>query len=133
MKNLILTTILISTLTVIGLSKSQALEFTVNSETTSPTDSITEMFGDFVYDDFIVYPNSDFNNLNLQFNLLKGSDLSFMIYDESGEVIKSIDFGYKPAGNRHIVIQLDDFKAGNYKAQLNSEGANITEWFEILQ
>ncbi len=133
MKNLILTTILISTLTVIGLSKSQALEFTVNSETTSPTDSITEMFGDFVYDDFIVYPNLDFNNLNLQFNLLKGSDLSFMIYNESGEVVKSIDLGYKPAGNRHIVIQLDDFKAGNYKAQLNSEGAKITEWFEILQ
>ncbi|MDA3911970.1 MAG: hypothetical protein PF448_11510 [Bacteroidales bacterium] len=129
----ILTTILISAFTLVGLSKSHAIEFTVNSETTSPTDSITEMFGNYVNDDFNVYPNSSFDNLNLQFNLLKGSKLSCMIYDESGELVKLIDFGYKPEGKRHVVIQIDDFDSGKYKAQIVAEGVSITEWFEILK
>jgi hypothetical protein len=133
MKNLILTTILVSALTLVGFSKSHAIDFTVNSETASPTDSITEVFGDFMYDDFNIYPNSNFENLNMQFNLLKGSELSCMIYNESGEIVKTVDLGYKPEGKRHVVIQIDDFDAGKYKAQLVAEGVSITEWFEILQ
>jgi len=131
MKNLFLT-ILVSAFTLFGLNL-HALELSLNDSKTSPTDSIVNMFGDFVYDDFNVYPNSNYENLNMQFNLLKGSELSCMIYNESGEIIKTIDLGYKPEGKRHVVIQIDDFDAGKYKAQLVAEGVKITEWFEILQ
>ena len=100
-------------------------------EPTIPSDSITEVFGDFVNENLIVYPNSEFQNLNLQFNLLKDSRLSCMIYDASGNVIKNIDFGIKSAGNRHIVIPIGDLGKGEYKTQLYSEGLSLTEWFEI--
>lgn len=120
---------------VIALSASiaQAKDFKLVEETQSPIDSITEVFGDFVDNDLNVYTNSSYTNLNMQFRLLKEADLSCMIYNENGDVVKTVNFGTKPAGIRHIVVQIDGLEPGSYKAKLNAEGLSITEWFEILQ
>ncbi len=126
---------ILGSLIVIALSASiaQAKDFKLVEETQSPIDSITEVFGDFVDNDLNVYTNTSNTNLNMQFRLLKEADLSCMIYNESGDVVKTVNFGTKPVGIRHIVVQIDGLEPGSYKAKLKAEGLSITEWFEILQ
>jgi hypothetical protein len=96
-----------------------------------PVDSSEMLFEKFGDTDFNVYPNTDYNSVNLQFNLKRDAVLDCMIYNDKGDLVSHIPVGHKSMGPRQIVVPVNDLKNGNYKIQLHSEGVNLTEWVEI--
>jgi len=96
-----------------------------------PVDSSDMLFEKFGDTDFNVYPNTDYNSVNLQFNLKRDAVLDCMIYNDKGDLVSHIPVGHKSMGPRQIVVPVSNLENGNYKIQLHSEGVNLTEWVEI--
>lgn len=106
---------------------------TVDIDMIGPVDSTLEVFGKFVNEDFIVYPNSEYKSINMQFNIKVDAELSCFIYDVDNNIVKSMDFGVKHAGSRHIVVPVENLDEGKYKVQIYSEGMSLTKWIELIR
>ena len=78
------------------------------------------------------YPNPFSAYTTISFSLPGSGDLSIVLYDELGRVVRRIASGEFPAGPYSIRFDRDDLPAGFYTCQVVSERLNIKERMAIV-
>ena len=74
-------------------------------------------------DDFrtMVFPNPIQNNLNIELELIQGSDLSARIFNVHGELISSNHFKHLSMGTNNLKIDVGDVSSGIYFLSLETD------------
>ena len=70
------------------------------------------------------YPNPFNPSTNIKFTLKESGNASLRVYNTLGQLIMTINEGYKPAGTYNVNINMDNFASGIYFYSLQ-EGNNL--------
>jgi len=76
---------------------------------------------------FNAFPNPAQNKLNLQFNLLKSSEIYVVVYDVLGQTVKSIPATTYGTGINNLQINIDDLTNGIYIVALKTEEDDLSK------
>jgi hypothetical protein len=74
-----------------------------------------------------VYPNPANNSTQLSFTLSKSQDVTVVVTDLSGRVVKTELFANRVAGGNIIDLPLDAIADGMYMVSIKSENAIATQ------
>ncbi len=66
----------------------------------------------------------------MQFNMATNSNLEAKVYDLSGKLVKSVDFGFLTKGLYSKTIDLNDLARGAYKLVLDNNNNMIERTIE---
>jgi hypothetical protein len=80
-----------------------------------------------------IYPNPVTDNMNIEYNLNKSSNIMINIYDITGRIIKSIDLSNQPSGNHKFIIDCNSFYSGTYFVQLIAEKEKVSAKFIVFK
>tara|TARA_B100000795_G_scaffold229428_1_gene186518 strand:+ start:6 stop:1019 length:1014 start_codon:yes stop_codon:yes gene_type:complete len=72
--------------------------------------------------DVNIYPNPVQNTVNIEFTLKTKNQVSILIYDELGKLVKRINKGQYKIGDNKIQLEIGNLKTGVYFVTLNIEG-----------
>jgi len=80
-----------------------------------------------------LYPNPVGESLNINFDLLSNSNTKINIYNQSGQLIKSIDKGELNKGDHNIEIDLSKLNNGLYFVSLDVNNQKITKKIQVIK
>ncbi len=67
------------------------------------------------------------SSATVSFNFEKGRNYSMALYNTNGQLIRTLDAGFKPAGSYHATISTAELSAGMYFVALSSEGQMLNQ------
>ena len=77
---------------------------------------------------FLLYPNPANDRLNVQFDMKKAAQVQFSIRDITGRVVEQMEMNL-PTGVQHVDFQVDNYPAGLYLLNIQTEGGTIAKKF----
>jgi PKD repeat protein len=76
--------------------------------------------------DFNIYPNPFNNEANVEFNLLKASDINVQMFDMVGKLLKSDRYKNMAEGNHVLSLDASGLATGVYTVKLKVAGTELT-------
>ena len=80
-----------------------------------------------------IYPNPASDNVYININLAKDSNVSIEIYNVVGQLVKTIDSTNLQSGENYFAVESSTFKAGMYIVKANIGGSVITKNLSIIK
>jgi hypothetical protein len=80
-----------------------------------------------------IYPNPANNEFNISLNLIQDNFIKISIYDITGNLIKTADFGYNNIGDHLFNINTKELKSGSYFCKFYIGKNIITKNLEIIK
>lgn len=74
----------------------------------------------------LVYPNPVVNDLRVELNMIEHARVMIDVYDLTGKIVHSQDFGMQPAGEFVTTMQFGNLSSGMYLLNLRVDDTSIT-------
>jgi hypothetical protein len=78
-----------------------------------------------------IYPNPVMENATVSFELTSSSEVSFMVYDLNGRVIKTLEMGTLPSGPQTVQMNFSDLRTGTYILRSFIDNRKVTAKFIV--
>lgn len=95
-------------------------------ESSVDIDFETLAVGNFKNNKTLVYPNPFMEKVTVSYHLKSNSDVSIVIYDVNGRIVKSIEKSNQKSGLNEVIIDTNHLKPGIYFYSLKSDSESLS-------